>query len=139
MIYLPDTNVFSCYLRGRPEHAGLCDRLEVELPRCRLSAVALMELEYGAARRPDLPSLRKRIARLRGVFVDVEPFGELAAYHTGLVRAYLAGLRPNAQPIGPYDVMLAGQAIALGAVFVTHNTTEFARVPGLQLDDWQGV
>lgn len=39
--------------------------------------------------------------------------------------------------IGPYDVLLAGQAKAAGLRLVTHNTAEFARIPGLTLEDWQ--
>jgi tRNA(fMet)-specific endonuclease VapC len=55
------------------------------------------------------------------------------------VRVILETLRPNAQPIGPYDVLLAGHALALGATLVTHNTREFARVPGLTVEDWQSA
>ncbi|EHC95666.1 virulence associated protein C, partial [Salmonella enterica subsp. enterica serovar Urbana str. R8-2977] len=40
------------------------------------------------------------------------------------------------QPIGPNDTMIAGHAIAAGAVLVTNNTREFERVPGLVLEDW---
>jgi hypothetical protein len=28
------------------------------------------------------------------------------------------------------------QALALGAVFVTHNVAEYSRVPGLAVEDW---
>ncbi len=138
MIYLPDTNVFSRYLRGRTGDALLCDRLEAALPRCRLSAIVLMELEYGAAKASHVPAFRDRIRALRGVFPDVDPFDDLAARQTGAVRAFLARLRPNAQPIGPYDVLLAGHALALDAVLVTHNRNEFGRLPGLVVEDWQG-
>jgi len=48
-------------------------------------------------------------------------------------------MRPNAQPIGHYDVLLAGHAIALGATLVSHNTREFMRVPGLAIEDWQSA
>ena len=137
MIYLPDTNAFSRYLRGRPEDRPLRDRLLAALPGCRLSAIALHELEYGAAKRPDVPAFRARLASLHAVFPDVQPFDAAAAYHAGAVRAFLAGLKPNALPIGPYDLLLAGHALAMGAVMVTHNTGEFARVPGLAVEDWQ--
>lgn len=137
MIFLPDTNVFSRYLRDRAEDAGLCERLEHSFADCRLSSIALMELEYGAAKRPEVAIFRERIARLKAVFPGVAPFDAAAAYQTGIVRAYLARLKPNAQPIGVYDALLAGHALALGAVFVTHNVAEFSRVPGLALEDWQ--
>lgn len=136
MIYLPDTNVFSRYLRGRAEDANLCGRLEEALPNCRLSALVVMELEYGVSKRPDLPKLRARVDALRKLFV-VDPFDEQAAVQAGAVRAYLGGLRPNAQLIGPYDLLLAGHARSLGATLVTHNVREFMRVPGLQVEDWQ--
>lgn len=137
MIFLPDTNVFSRYLRGRSEDARLLDRLENSLTECRLSSIALMELEYGAAKRPEVAAFRERIVRLKAIFPQVEAFDDAAAYHAGYVRAVLANQKPNAQPIGPYDFLLAGQALALGAVFVTHNLKEFSRVPGLVVEDWQ--
>jgi tRNA(fMet)-specific endonuclease VapC len=56
----------------------------------------------------------------------------------GVVRAHLSRLKPNAQLIDPYDLMLAAQALRLGAVLVTRNTAEFARVPQLVVEDWQG-
>jgi predicted nucleic acid-binding protein len=40
-------------------------------------------------------------------------------------------------PIGPYDVLIAGQAVARNMILVTHNTEEFGRVPGLRIEDWQ--
>jgi tRNA(fMet)-specific endonuclease VapC len=137
VIFLPNTNVFSRYLRDRAEDAGLCERLEQSFADCRLSSIALMELEYGAAKRPEVTIFRERIARLKSVFPGVAPFDAAAAYQSGIVRAYLARLRPNAQPIGVYDALLAGHALALGAVFVTHNVAEFSRVPGLAVEDWQ--
>ena len=135
MIYLPDTNVFSRYLRGDDE--GIIAQLESNLRYCRLSAVVLSELEYGTAKRPDLPKLRLRVARLREIIADEADYTCADALIYGAVRAHLARLKPNAQLIGPYDLMLAAQALRLGAVLVTHNTAEFARVPNLVVEDWQ--
>ena len=135
MIYLPDTNVFSRYLRG--EDPRIKEQLESNLRFCRLSSVVLSELEYGAAKRPDLPALRTRVKRLREIIADEADYTGADAAHYGMVRAHLARLKPNALPIGPYDLMLAAQALRLGAVLVTNNTTEFRRVPGLVVEDWQ--
>ncbi|MFI5337573.1 MAG: PIN domain-containing protein [Opitutales bacterium] len=135
MIYLPDTNVFSRYLRGEDER--IKGKLEANLRFCRLSSVVLSELEYGAAKRPDLPMLRSRVARLRTLIAAEADYTCADAVFYGVVRAHLARLKPNAQPIGPYDLMLAAQALRLGAVLVTHNTAEFSRVQLLSVEDWQ--
>ena len=43
----------------------------------------------------------------------------------------------KAQPIGPYDTLIAAHARSLHATLVTHNTSEFGRVDGLQVEDWE--
>ena len=40
-------------------------------------------------------------------------------------------------PIAPYDVLIAGQAMARKLILVTHNTQEFEHVPGLRFEDWR--
>ena len=135
MIYLPDTNVFSRYLRGVDE--GIKGKLEANLRYCRLSSVVLSALEYGVAKRPDLSGLRIRVKRLRELIAATVDYTPADALIYGSIRAHLARLKPNAQPIGPYDLMIAAQALRLGAVLVTHNTTEFSRVPNLMIEDWQ--
>ena len=135
MIYLPDTNVFSRYLRGID--AGIKARLEANLRFCRLSCVVLSELEYGAAKRPDISTLSERVRKLRALVGNEADYTCDDASFYGFVRAYLARLKPNAQPIGPYDLMLAAQALRIGAAVVTNNTSEFARIPGLVVENWQ--
>jgi len=36
-------------------------------------------------------------------------------------------------------VLIAAQARARKLTLVTHNTTEFQRVPGLKVEDWKGA
>jgi tRNA(fMet)-specific endonuclease VapC len=45
-------------------------------------------------------------------------------------------LERQGQPIGPFDGLIAGTALAEKATLVTHNTREFSRVQGLQVVDW---
>ena len=76
----------------------------------------------------DLADLEAMTARL-----EVLPFDNKAAYHFGQVRA---DLYSNGQPIGPYDMMIAGHARASGLILITNNVKEFIRVPGLILENW---
>ena len=39
--------------------------------------------------------------------------------------------------IGPHDLQIAAIALQHGLTLVTHNTREFSRTVGLQLDDWE--
>ena len=48
-----------------------------------------------------------------------------------------AHLTATGQLIGPNDMLIAAIALANGATLVSHNTSEFSRVPGLVLEDWQ--
>lgn len=136
-LYLLDTNVLSRLARSVDK--AISDKVARHVEDCILSAVAWYELEYGAARSLDPAKSAERLTLLRSVFPAVHAFAEEDATEAAFVRAHLETLKPNAQPIGPYDVLLAGQALALGAVLVTHNVREFSRVPGLTIEDWQAT
>ena len=56
-----------------------------------------------------------------------------ASRHYGSVRALL---KRQGTPIGPLDTLISGHALALQATVVTNNVGEFARVPGLRVEDW---
>jgi len=65
--------------------------------------------------------------------VRVIPFDDRAAQASAGIRA---GLEMKGTPIGPYDVLIAGSALAHGVTLVTRNTKEFSRVDGLSLESW---
>lgn len=48
-----------------------------------------------------------------------------------------AELASAGTPIGPYDVLIAGQALSRDMTLVTRNPREFQRVPELRLEDWE--
>lgn len=136
-LYLPDTNAVSRFARG--QDPALHARFVEHAASLRLSAIVWFELRYGAERRPDLPRLERRLELLREILRDTEPFDDEAAWHAARVRAYLENLKPNAQPIGPCDTLIAGHALSLGATLVTDNVSEFGRVPGLAVENWRSV
>lgn len=99
-----------------------------------VSSVTVMEVEYGLALRPEVA--RQARPLLTDLFraLTVAPYETLDAEQTAELRARL---RRAGTPIGAYDALIAGTALAHGWVLVTSNTGEFARVPGLQLEDWR--
>lgn len=135
MLYLLDTNVLSRLARGID--SSITQKVRENVLNCRLSAVSWFELQYGAARSAHPERAVPRLALLRTIFPAIESFDDQAARRAADVRVALETMRPNAQPIGPFDVLLAGHALAVGAVLVTNNVREFSRVPGLAVEDWQ--
>lgn len=97
-----------------------------------ISSVTLGELHYGAersARRTDnLTAIEHFVARL-----EVLPFGDRAAAHYGQVRAEL---ERAGTPCDPHDMQIGGHARSEGLIVVTNNTREFARIPGLRVENW---
>lgn len=128
--YLLDTNIVTYTLKNRPQQVKR--RFQRHQGQMAISAVTLGELVFGAEHSQqverNLADIEAMAARL-----EVLPFDEKAAYHFGRIRA---ALYQTGHPIGPYDMMIAGQARALGLILVTNNIKEFERVPGLALEDW---
>lgn len=134
MKYLLDTNAWIAYLgQNNPQ---LVQRVLQENPAdISLCSVVLAELFYGAQHGAvgKLAANLALITRLQQRFASL-PFDDRAAAEYGKIRAYLAS---QGTPIGPNDLMIAAIALADALTLVTHNTTEFSRVPGLKLEDWQ--
>lgn len=65
--------------------------------------------------------------------IETLPLEEPADRHYGSIRSELERI---GLPIGHNDLLIAAHARALGATLVTKNTSEFSRVPGLEVDDW---
>lgn len=63
----------------------------------------------------------------------VLPFEDNAAVEYGYIRA---GIEKKGAPIGPDDMLIAAHARTLDLTVVTNSTKEFARVPGLKLENW---
>lgn len=130
MQYLLDTNTCISALRQLPQ---VVRRLSSVLPgECAISTITAYELYTGIEKCSDPVRERAKVGLLLAT-VHTLPFDGNAAQEAARIRA---ALESQGQPIGPYDVLLAGHAIAAGLVLVTANTAELGRVSGLTSENW---
>lgn len=130
LTHLLDTNIVIALIKGdamahrhmRQHHAHA-----IGLP-----VMVMQELYFGAYKShpAKMAGNLQNIAHLR---LDVLDFDVSDAEQAGQLRATLA---QQGTPIGPYDALIAAQAHTRDLTLVTHNTREFARVPGLRVEDW---
>ncbi len=129
-MYILDTNTLIYFFKGMgnvPSKLLATSPKEIAIP-----SIVLYELEYGIAKSN---SPRKRQAQLNEIcsVVEVLPFNSQEARCSALIRA---NLEKKGAPIGPYDLLIAGTAVAYQGILVTNNTKEFNRVPDLKLENW---
>lgn len=128
MRYLLDTNIVIAWrVRG---NCHVVRRLGAHRAEVALSVVVMHELIFGAY---NSSRVAENLAEIDKIQLPVLPFSEDDARAAAEIRAVL---RRAGTPIGPYDLLIAGQALARNMVLVTHNTREFGRVNGLSLEDW---
>lgn len=131
MTWLLDTNVCVDLLKGHPQVSA---RIEAVSPAdCAVSSVTVFELAAGVRRCAQPERERKKIARLLSV-IAVLPFDLKAAEEAARIRHELEA---GGRKIGPYDLLIAGQALSANRTLISNNTREFSRIPGLRLEDWR--
>ncbi|THF65639.1 type II toxin-antitoxin system VapC family toxin [Pseudothauera nasutitermitis] len=128
--YLLDTNAVTALLSGIDNPVS--QRLRQHTPaEVAISSIVSHELFYGAFKSQ---RTEHNVARVDGLRFEVLPFDHEDARCAGQIRAQLA---KAGTPTGPYDTLIAGQALARGMTLVTHNLAEFRRIGGLLVEDWQ--
>ena len=98
-----------------------------------LAPVVVLELEVGIIRSASPQSARKALDLFMSLISGIPPLEQKDAEIAAHIRA---GLMRQGQNIGAFDLLIAAQAIRLGATVVTNNVNEFSRVSGLMWDDW---
>jgi tRNA(fMet)-specific endonuclease VapC len=132
--YLLDTNTCIALLSSRPAEVRLRFREAVGArAQIFVPTVVVFEMSHGVAKsaRPEHNSQRLRDFLIEPVYsLALEQDDAKAA---GKVRAEMEAA---GRPMGAYDYLIAGQALARNLTLVTSNTREFRRVRGLSLVDW---
>ena len=129
MRYLLDTNACIAVLnKTSPQllkRVRRCSPADIGMP-----ASVAYELYYGAYKSRHA---RRNVELLDHVGFEIVPFDAADARVAGAIRSELEAI---GRPIGPYDLLIAGQARARNLVLVTANSREFSRVEGLDSEDW---
>jgi tRNA(fMet)-specific endonuclease VapC len=129
MIFLPDTNTISSYMRG--DNSRLSARLQAAFGDLRLSVIVLAEREFGVTKGRRAQTALQLAALAETI--PVESFTREDCSHYAAIRH---DLEARGLGIGPMDTLIAAQALRLGATVVTRNLREFGRVPQLIAVNW---
>ena len=129
-MYILDTNTLIYFFKGIGNVAGIL--LSKSPKDISIPSIALYELEVGIAKSTK-PNKRRKQLKLLISKIDISSFGAKEAEVAAMIRA---NLESKGTPIGPYDTLIAGTALSINATLITHNTKEFKRVNGLNIEDW---
>lgn len=130
MKYMLDTNMCIYAQKNNPNViAQIKENFQQGLS---ISSITLAELEYGIQASANVE--KNAIALLKFLsIVEVLSFDSNASIEYGKI---CANLRRKGTPIGTMDMLISAHAKSENLIVVTHNTREFERVEGLQLEDW---
>jgi tRNA(fMet)-specific endonuclease VapC len=132
--YLLDTNACIALMNGAPTAVRM--RFEKAIHRdfrVYISSVVAFELWYGIAKSARVGMNTQRFEMLLSSPVIALPLDNEDSRAAGSIRAVLEAA---GTPIGAYDYLIAGQALARHLTLVTANVSEFSRVKGLSWQDW---
>lgn len=134
MKYLFDSNLCIAIMNGSAWRVtATFDRAIHSGSEFYLPTIVVHELWYGVAKSLQLRANTQKLEMFQNRLTGTLEFSDHDARLSGQIRAELAR---RGTPIGPYDVLIAGQALARGLTLVTANTREFSRVEGVKLVDW---
>lgn len=134
MNYLIDTCVVSDLFKKIPLVIKNFEKLSPK--QIHISSITVMEIEYG------LNLHREREMKIRPIweqllkYIEVVPFSYASAICTASIRSQL---KASGQLIGPFDLLIAGTALANEMTMVTSNLKKFDRVPEIKLEDWRQI
>ena len=127
---LLDTHICIHVINARPPQV-LARFKQHRLGDIGVSSVVAAELAFGVAKSGSVRN-RQALEMFLAPLVML-PFDDAAVWVYSTLRAEL---ERRGTPIGALDTLIAAHALSQQAQLVTHNTREFAQVPGLQLVDW---
>lgn len=130
MKYLLDTNVLIAMFRK--QHGIRENILRAGIDNCLVSEATLAELKVGAYKTKD-PRQWREVNETSEAFCIVP----ITATDFDLYARNRALLESQGTKIDSFDLLIGSSAVNNGLTIVTHNKKHFARIPNLQVVDWE--
>jgi tRNA(fMet)-specific endonuclease VapC len=131
-MYLLDTNTCIFIKNEKPCH--VLEKLHSVIEQTvYLSSITVAELQFGVYNSQNIEKNRISLTEFLAPF-EIIDFEGIDAEHFGIIRTQL---KKEGNLIGPYDMLIAAQAVARNLILVTNNTSEFIRIKNLKLEDWK--
>lgn len=129
--YLLDSNICIYIINKRPESVYKKFK-KVKLENISISSITDFELRYGVEKSQ---RSEKNFQILEDFlsYLNIVPFDGSASMIAASLRNRLEN---KGEMIGPYDILIASQAIAKDLVLVTNNEKEFKRIKELKIENW---
>ncbi|MEN6292725.1 MAG: type II toxin-antitoxin system VapC family toxin [Methanobacterium sp.] len=132
-MYLLDTNICIFIMNKKP--ASVLKKLEQMITqhhKIYLSSISVAELQYGVYHSQSIERNRIALVEFLAPF-EILDFNDMDAEVFGKIRA---DLKKQGKIIGPYDMLIAAQALSRTLILVTNNIDEFRRIQSLKIEDW---
>ena len=127
--YMLDTKMCIYLMKNQPDEVAqrfaLCHVGDVVM-----SSITYAELEYGVAVSANPEQEKIHLASLVEDILVV-PFDSAAGEAYGPIRLATREMKKDA-----LDELIAAHAVSLNAIVVTNNTKDFAKYPGLVVENW---
>jgi len=132
-MYLLDTNTCIFIMNKKP--AAVLKKLEhmiTQHHKIYLSSISVAELQYGVYNSQSIERNRIALVEFLAPF-EILDFNDMDAEVFGKIRS---DLKKQGKIIGPYDMLIAAQALSRELILVTNNIDEFRRIQSLNIEDW---
>ena len=134
MNYLIDTCIISDFFKKHPVVIEKFKQLSPQ--QIHISSITVMEIEYGlnlnAEREKKIRPLWEQLRK----HTSIISFSYACAVSAASIRSQL---KNQGLLIGPFDILIAGSAMANNMIMITANLKEFKRVSGIKIENWRTV
>lgn len=128
-LYMLDTNMCIYLMKHQPEEVAR-RFAQCQVGEVLMSSITYAELQYGVAASASPARERKNLEALVQD-IPVAAFDEAAAVAYGAIRLATRDAKKD-----HLDKLIAAHALSLHATLVTNNSKDFARYPGVSIENW---